>query len=603
MFDLRKSFVNSERGRSFSTNEPSMTRTTSSNYCHKHNDLLRVYCETCNKVICRDCTISTEHKTHDYKLIDECYPKHHQQIETNVDLVKHKMDAINTMVTLLDMHEREVIEQGEEIQEQINTHAQHMINQVQRSCQQLSQQLHNIVIQKKQLLAAQKQQAQILHTQLNTCQEMIRYSLKEWTKQQILTEKHTMIDQINTTTEHVDPTVFQPIENANMKFTKTDSTERGIGFISSTTYEKATLEFRPCSVNHSTTATIALHSQDGLPFPLSLINCTLSSPGNTHSVKCDITPTHQEGKYNITFTPSTRHDRLIVQVGGVDIPDSPFTLPVIPTPEMRGKPVNTITGLNSPWGISVCDNGDIVVAENGAHCITKLKKGRGNVQFTNEGNFSIAYPCGVAVANDGHILVTEDHRLQKVTASGVCVKSIGSNESGNGQLQFHTPRGITVHPTTGQIFVADSYNNRIQIFNNDLMFLQTISITRKPFNLPRDVALDTKGYLYVAEYDNHCITKLQCITSKGKNMYSYVKRFGSNGCGPGQLSHPSSLAINDNLVYICERGNDRISIFNTNGKFLNCYGYDYLLAPNGLTIDTFGNLYVSDTSNNRIVVY
>ncbi len=92
--------------------------------CPEHNDLLKVYCVTCHKVICRDCTISTEHKTHDYSLIDECYPKHHQQIEqTNIDVVKNKMADLNTMVTQLDSNEREVIEQGEQIQEQINTQA------------------------------------------------------------------------------------------------------------------------------------------------------------------------------------------------------------------------------------------------------------------------------------------------------------------------------------------------------------------------------------------------------------------------------------------------------------------------------------------------
>ena len=128
------------------------------------------------------------------------------------------MAALNTAVTQLDTTEREVIEQGEQLQEQINTHAQQIIDQVQRSRQHLSQQLHNIVKQKTQLLAAQRQQAQRLHTQLNTCQEMIEHSLKEWTQQQILTEKHTMINEMNTTTQNVDPKVFRPIENADMTF-------------------------------------------------------------------------------------------------------------------------------------------------------------------------------------------------------------------------------------------------------------------------------------------------------------------------------------------------------------------------------------------------
>ena len=563
-----------------------------------------MYCETCRQVICRDCTFSKEHKTHNLELISECYPKHRQQIEASLDQVKHKMTDLNTAVTHLDTTERKVIEKGEQLQEQINTHAQQIIDQVQRSRQHLSQQLHNIVKQKTQLLAAQRQQAQRLHTQLNTCQEMIEHSLKEWTEQQILKEKHTMINEMNTATQHVDPTVFQPIENDEMRFTKKDAVEKEIGLITSTTYGKATLKLSPCLAYKLSTATLTLQSQDGSPFslPPSLISSTLSSPGDTHSVKCDIAQTHQAGKYNITFTPSTRQDQLIVQVGSIDVADSPFT---ITTPEMRDKPVNTITGLNGPMGVAVCDNGDIVVAENGAHRITILNKAGKKVRSfstkgAKEGQFT--HPRGVAITNDEHILVSDDHRLQKLTTDGACVKSVGSSESGSGRLQLYTPAGITVHPTTGQILVADGGNNRIQVFNNDLIFSHTITpIGNKSFNNPFDVALDNEGYLYVAEHWSHCITKL---TSEGQ----YIKRFGSIGSAHGQLFYPSSLTISNNLVYVSECGNNRVSIFDTNGTFIHYFGKrgrgkGMFNVPHSITTDIFGNLYVSDTYNNRIVVY
>ena len=573
--------------------------------CPKHNDPLKVYCETCRQVICRDCTISTDHNQHKFYLISECYPKHRQQIVASLETVKHKITDLNTAVTQLDTTEREVIEQGEQLQEQINTHAQQIIDQVQRSRQHLSQQLHNIVKQKTQLLAAQRQQAQRLHTQLNTCQEMIEHSLKEWTEQQILTEKHTMINKMNTTTQHVDPTVFRPLENAEMTFKKNGSTKNEIGSITSTTNTKATLEVFPCLAKRPSTATLTLYSQDGSPFslPPSLISSTLSSPGNTHNdVKCDITRTRQAGKYNITFTPCTRQDQLIVQVGGVDIPDSPFTLPVIPTPEMRGKPVKIITGLNRPCGIALSQNGNIVVAECGAYCITILNKEGIKVRSfsakgTKEGH-QFTLPGGVAFTNDGHILVTDDHRLQKLTTDGVCVKSVGSSKSGSGKLKFNTPVCIKVHPTTGQIFVADRNNNRIQVFNNDLTFSHTINPTGNiQFNYPHDVALDNEGYLYVAESWNHCITKL---TTKG----DYVTRFGSKGSAPGELSCPSSLTINNNIVYVTEYNNNRVSIFNTTGTFLHCFSKTgELHRPQGITMDKLDNLYVCDFSNNRIVVY
>ena len=272
---------------------------------------------------------------------------------------------------------------------------------------------------------------------------------------------------------------------------------------------------------------------------------------------------------------------------------------------MSSNPVKTITGVKRPYGIAVCDNGDIVVAEFDTHCVTIVNKEGKKVRSfgrkgRKEGKFT--YPRGVAITDDKHILVTDEHRLQKLTFDGVCVQSVGSSESGSGQLQFNHPMGIIVHPTTGLVFVADSDNNLIQVFNSDLTYAHSIILHGdKQFDLPYDVSLDSDGCVYVAEWGNNCITKL---TTTGE----YIARFGLKGSAPGQLGRPSSLTINNNLVYVSELHNHRVSVFDTKGTFLHCFGkrgsgegeFD---EPKCITTDTFGNLYVSDIYNNRLVVY
>ena len=267
--------------------------------------------------------------------------------------------------------------------------------------------------------------------------------------------------------------------------------------------------------------------------------------------------------------------------------------------------MKTITGLKMPYGIAVCDNGDIVVAEWTAHCVTIVNKEGKKVRSfgtrgTKEGQFT--YPRGVAITSDEHILVTDDHRLQKLTFDGVCVQSVGSSESGRGQLQFNSPMGFAVHPTTGLVFVADIGNNRIQVFNSNLTYAHSITLHGdKQFNLPHDISLDSDGRVYVAEWGSNCITKL---TTTGE----FITRFCSRGSAPGQLHSPISLTINNNLVYVSELHNHRVSVFDTKGTFLHCYGKRgsgerELNRPRGITTDTFGNLYVSDSYNNRLVVY
>ena len=177
-----------------------------------------------------------------------------------------KKANIDTVVTNLATREREVLQQGQKLREEINTHTQEIFDHVQGSRTRLLEQVNTIVQRKTQVLTAQRQQAQKIHTQLKTCQEMIEHRLNELNQLQILTEKHTMMDQMNTATQHVDPVVFQPIENCDVKFTKSDTTKTEIGLITGTSYEKATLKASPCRLHEPSIATLTLQSLNGLLF-------------------------------------------------------------------------------------------------------------------------------------------------------------------------------------------------------------------------------------------------------------------------------------------------------------------------------------------------
>ena len=575
--------------------------------CNDHNEPIKVYCETCRELICRDCTISQRHQNHKYKLITECYPDHHQEIEADLTTVKRKVADVNTAVTNLITREREVTEQGEHVKKQIHTQSQLIINLVQQSERQLVQQVDTVVQQKIQLLTKQRGKAETVLKQLKGCEEFVEQSLKLGSQQQILREKQNMVQVMTTVDQDVNPVVFQPIEEANITFTSNQTLVdeyQGIGEFKSKTFGKSVLVKNACYIGKNSTATLNLQTQDGSPFsvPCSLISCEFSSADDSQFISCDINEI-QSGNYNISFTPRTRgKHQLTIRLGGVNIPGSPFTL----FPEMRGKPVNIISGLNRPFGVVVTKNEEIVVAECNANRITILNKEVKNVKSfgrrgTQEGQFT--NPRGVAISQDGHILVTDNHRLQKLTFEGDCVKSVGSSETGNGPLQFNSPVGITVHPTTGQIFVADTNNHRIQVLNQDLTYSHNFGkkgSSPEQLNQPWDVTFDNEGYLYVADFSNHCIKK---FTSTGQ----YISRFSSEGSNLGQITNPTSIIIDNNLLYVSEYGNNRTSIFNTNGRFIHSFGKygsgeGEFNSPCGITVDSLGNLYVSDTGNNRLVV-
>ena len=575
--------------------------------CNDHNEPIKVYCETCQQLICRDCTVSKRHQNHDYNLVTESYPKHHQEIEADLTKVKTKVANVNTAVTNLITREREVTKQGEDVKKQIHTESQLIISLVQQSQRQLVQQVDTAVQQKIQLLTKQREEAETVLKQLKDCEEFVEQSLKVGTQQQILREKQNMVHVMTTVNQDVNPVVFQPIEEANITFTSNHTLVdeyEGIGQLKFKPLGKLVLVKNACYFGKKSTITINLQTEDGsaLSVPLCLISCELSSAHDSQLISCDINET-QSGNYNISFTPRTRgKHQLTIRLRGVNIPGSPFTL----YPEMRGKPVNIISGLNRPYGAVITKNEEIVVAEKDSHCITILnKEGKKVKSFGRRGTKECQFtnPRGVAISQDGYILVTDEHRLQKLTFEGDCVKSVGSSKTGNGPLQFDGPRGITVHPTTGQIFIADRDNIRIQVLNNDLTYSHSFGkygSSPEQFKYPWDVTFDNEGYLYVADRHNHCIKK---FTSTGQ----YISTFSSEGSYPGQIKSPISIVIDNNLLYVSGWVNSRISIFDTNGCFIHCFGKrgsgeGEFNAPYGITVDSLGNLYVSDTSNNRLVV-
>ena len=97
---------------------------------------------------------------------------------------------------------------------------------------------------------------------------------------------------------------------------------------------------------------------------------------------------------------------------------------------------------------------------------------------------------------------------------------------------------------------------------------------RRPFRQPTDVAWDSQGNIYITDgYVNSRVAKYD------KNG-DWVKSWGEPGTGPGQFSTPHAIAIdrNDN-VYVGDRANRRIQVFDTDGKFLRMFTIDVPPAP------------------------
>ena len=123
--------------------------------------------------------------------------------------------------------------------------------------------------------------------------------------------------------------------------------------------------------------------------------------------------------------------------------------------------------LSYPWYIAVSSNDQLLVANNGHHCISILTldgnyAGEFGTQGTGRGQLSS--PVGIATDTYGFILLTDNgnHRVSIFDKDGVFVHCFGSKGSGHGQIS--SPCGIAISPT-GDIYISDRENKRIQIFS------------------------------------------------------------------------------------------------------------------------------------------
>ena len=184
-------------------------------------------------------------------------------------------------------------------------------------------------------------------------------------------------------------------------------------------------------------------------------------------------------------------------------------------------------------------------------------------------------------------------------------------ELGAAEGEFNNPAGVAATGDGKIVYVADSYNHRIQKFNVDhtaliATFATSWGTTGIPgtadgeFNTPSAVAVDGSGNVYVADTNNH---RIQVNGGSG-----FVTKWGSGspGAGDTEFDTPSGVAASGTYVFIADSRNNRIKVYDSSSEKLV---YSWGVAgsgdgefnnPVGVAADGAGYVYVADSDNNRI---
>ena len=306
--------------------------------------------------------------------------------------------------------------------------------------------------------------------------------------------------------------------------------------------------------------------------------------------------------------------------------------------------------LNGPYGVAIDSGDNLYIADPGNNRIRKVAAGTGIIT-TIAGNGTAGYlgdngaassaelnlPAGVALDSTGNLYIadTGNNVIRKVDTSGTITTVAGNNAEGYSgdsglatNATLYAPSGVAVD-STGNLYIADTNNDRIRKVTT-AGTITTVAgngtasysgdngpATSATLNKPSAVVEDSAGNLDIVDTDNNAIRMvnttgtISTIAGNGTAGYS-----GDDGAATSaRLNAPYGLNVDSaGNLYIADSMNNVVRMVNTTGVITTLagngtYGYSgdggaaasaMLNNPQSVAIDSQGNIYISDRSNNRI---
>ena len=218
--------------------------------------------------------------------------------------------------------------------------------------------------------------------------------------------------------------------------------------------------------------------------------------------------------------------------------------------------------LNSAAGVAIDSDDTIYVSDFGNHLIKKYdSSGNFIMQWGGYGSLpgKLNIPCELAIDRYGFIYVADlgNNRIQKFTKYGMVVQIIGTGYLAN-------PRSVTVSEN-GDIYAMNEFDNSVCKFNTYGIFLKKWGeegFQTGQFMFPNSISY-YDGKLYVADTQNN---RIQVFDEEG----NFIQAFGSYGSGNENLYYPRSIFIDkDNgTIYVGDTFNNRVMIYDNNFTFI-----------------------------------
>jgi uncharacterized protein (TIGR03437 family) len=252
----------------------------------------------------------------------------------------------------------------------------------------------------------------------------------------------------------------------------------------------------------------------------------------------------------------------------------------------------TSAQLNGPVGIAVDTAGNLYIAENGprvrkvSNGVITTFAGTGKTGFSGDGgpatSAQFENTCNVAVDTVGNVYIADcDNNWIRKVSNGIITTVAGNGTAGFSgdsgaaiNAQLDNPSGLAVD-SAGSVYIADSKNERIRKISNGIINTMVGNgingfegndgpATSAELSYPSGVALDSAGNLYIADLDNSRVRKV----SNGviSSIAGGGPSFGDDGpATSAQLHYPTDVAVNTSgNVFVSDQSDNRIRLLTPN---------------------------------------
>ena len=569
----------------------------SSPMCPKHpKQELALFCEDCKMLVCLYCA-QTKHQNHEKTSIDEASEIQKIEIKETMSGVDEALDTMNQALQEIQEMREKVKVSAEEATNKINNDCDDLIQAIENRRKVLQRRCKEIAEGKDDVLLNQMDEISCLRKKLVFAQTHAESLVYNHTPEELLSVGNLVHFQLNQVMEKYRWQSMIPGEDDTLNiFLPTepllDKIEKFGHFPAVPDPSKCHiegLEVPEVTVGKEKRLAVVLKDETGKPidgngyFQYHLRKVAEDDPDESILPKVKIAQLNEHNKRaTLGFTPDQPGEyQLTIMVRNRPIAD-PCKIIAKKHKDFKNLQDFQITYKNVGgrcYGVAVDDNGTIYATDYSNHLIKifRLDGTDDQIGGSDTGSYQFTVPDGIIILDNVIYVVCQgDNMIKMYSTDKTFIREFGGKGNGNGQ--FSRPYSICTD-RQGRLLVADSGNNRVQVFTLEGNFIDSFSCPTSPY----DVAVDPEGNVHVALVENdHIAVYSQDCT------YRYMESYNLGG----SLEKPTGICIDqegNRLIGSCQT--NKIYIADSTGEVISSRNVN---SPWEVMMDKKGSIYVAE---------